>query len=323
MMMPKIDLKITQGDKIFMPLVEDEILLHLEKTDVPGKLTFSCIANGTLFFEEGAAVSLIVDEKPMFYGFVFEKVTDKNKIISVTAYDQIRYLVLNKYSYLFEDKRADEMIRMIADDYALKTDPDIVSTEFPIPSHLCKKKTLLDIIQDALNITFDETGIEYIMYDNFGKLALGNANTMKSDILITETTAEDFEYISSIDRNTYNNIILIKESSVNAKIAEASDDETTAKYGVLRLVEEVKDNTETLQTRANALLSVYNHPTRKLSFEGVHGDVNLIAGCLLSCSLNTGEVQINQVMKVNSVTHRFTNARHSMDITVEGGEFSA
>lgn len=320
-LMPKILLQIISENKLLEPLIEDDVVLQLEKKGAAGKLSFKVVIEENISFEEGDAVSLMIDDVPIFYGTIFEKQTSKDKTITATAYDQIKYMILNKYSFVFEDKRADEILKEVASDYGLKVNPEVISTVFPIPTRTYENKSLYDIVQEALDITFDETGIEYVLYDDFGKLTLGYADTMKTDLMIAEDTAEDFTYISSIDRETYNSVVLIKKSS--SETAEAVDNSNIEKWGVLRYFESITDGTETLQTRAQMLLNAYNRRTKKLSLSGVYGKLEVRAGSLVSVSLDLVEYMLNDALRVYSVTHTFSNHRHKMDLVLEGGDFVA
>ena len=116
---------------------------------------------------------------------------NKDGIISVTAYDQLRYLK-NKWTYQYQNKRADEVVKMIADDFLLKTGT-LENTGYRI-SRTEDNETLFDIIQNALDITVMNTKELYVLYNDFGKLTLRNIKNMKVNLLIDEETAETFDY---------------------------------------------------------------------------------------------------------------------------------
>lgn len=78
------------GTKAYIPVVEEGIEWSTERRSTPGKLTFKLVKDSVINFQEGAAVRLKVDGKPVFFGFVFTKKRDKDQIIEVTAYDQLR-----------------------------------------------------------------------------------------------------------------------------------------------------------------------------------------------------------------------------------------
>ena len=115
-----VELLIQNGSNVFFPIVTDDIQLELERKGSPGKLTFSVLKDSTINFQEGNPVRLTVDGKKMFYGFVFAKSRSKDDIIKVTAYDQLRYLK-NKETYVYSNKTASEVLKMIAADFRLQT----------------------------------------------------------------------------------------------------------------------------------------------------------------------------------------------------------
>lgn len=57
----------------------------------------------------------------------------------------------------------------------------------------------------------------YVLYDDFGKLCLKNLERMKVGLVIDEETGENFDYESSIDSDTYNQIKLTYDNSDTGK----------------------------------------------------------------------------------------------------------
>ena len=80
------------GTKAYLPAVEEGIEWTTERKSSPGKLTFKVLKDDVLEFSEGSAVSMKVDGRNVFLGFVFKQQRSKDQIITVTAYDQLRYL---------------------------------------------------------------------------------------------------------------------------------------------------------------------------------------------------------------------------------------
>ncbi|MDR2943632.1 MAG: hypothetical protein LBU81_00830 [Methanosarcinales archaeon] len=319
--MPQVTLQIINGGTVMEPLTENDIQVTLEKRGAAGRIDFTVIENGEMDFELGNTVKLLIDGALFFYGFVFEKSNSKDGKTSVTAYDQLRYLIHNKFSYIFEDKTADEIIKVIATDYLLNLGT-IDGTDYPFESYTCENKTLMDTISEVLDRTYDETGNEFILFDDgAGKLSLRHHDDMKTTVFVDATQGEDYSYESSIDKDTYNDVVLVHQDT--EEIAEAHDQNNISKWGLLRLLETVTDTTETVQTRAAQLLEIYNRPSKKLSVSSVFGNSTVRGGSLVTVNLKTAAETINQTMGVYSVTHVFQNDRHIMNLTLEGGEFSA
>ena len=166
-----------QRSKFFLPAVEEGIEWTTERRSTPGKLTFRVIKDDILDFSEGSEVRLQVDGKFIFFGFVFTQSRDKEGIISVTAYDQLRYLK-NKDTYVYKNKKASEVIQMIAADFNLRLGT-IEDTKYSIPSRVEDNTTLYDIIENALDLTLTNNKEMYIMYDEEGKITLKNLESMK------------------------------------------------------------------------------------------------------------------------------------------------
>jgi len=294
--------------------------LSLERKETPGKLTFTVVKDAVLNFQEGDTVKLTVDGTPMFYGYVFTKKRGKGNTVDVTCYDQLRYLK-NKDTITDEGLTASDLLRRIATDFRLKLGT-VEDTGYVIETIIEENQTLFDIIQNALDETLLHTGNLFILYDDFGELALRNINSLKLDLLIDAETAEDFDYESSIDEQTYNQIKLLfnNEETGDQKPYMAQDAEKIDQWGVLQYFEEVQSATGA-QAKADALLKLYNCKTRKLSIRNAVGDVRVRAGSAVMVSLNLGDMIANRYFMVEQVEHTFKEGEHFMKLTLIGGEF--
>ena len=139
----------------FFPSVEEGIEWSTERRSAPGKLTFKVLKDPLISFQEGAQVRLTVDGKPVFFGFVFTKKRDREGIISVTAYDQLRYLK-NKDTCVYEGKTASQLLQMLSDDFHLNVGT-LEDTRFIISSRVEDNTTLLDMVENALDLTLQNT----------------------------------------------------------------------------------------------------------------------------------------------------------------------
>lgn len=321
----KLLLSSRDGNTVFEPAAVETAQWTTHRRGVPGKLTFKVLYDKRLDFTEGGAVMLYKDNKPLFYGYVFKRSRDREGIIEVTAYDQLRYLN-NKDVYVYENKTASELIAMIADDFGLKTG-EIENTGFVIPSRIEDNSTLFDIMENALDITLKNGGKEFVLYDDFGKLTLKSIKNMyvkrdNSYLLLDESTGESFMYSSSIDNGTCNKIKLIYEHDKSGKrdIYTAEDKENIKNWGILQYYDTLKEG-ENGQAKAEALLKLYNAKTRKLRITNAFGDCNVRAGSMVAVRLDLGDMTVNNFMLVEKVTHTFKLDEHFMDLTLKGGEF--
>lgn len=321
--MAKVDIYITHSGTIQSPTVTEGITWETQRAGAPGKLVFTCAPGGVQNFQEGDAVRMDVDGVSTFYGFVFKKKRNKANMITVTAYDQIRYLTKNKDSYVYSGKTATQLIQMIVDDFRLQGG-GLVNTGYTLAPKATGEKTLLDIIQDALDETLMATGKLYVLYDDVGKLTLKDISGMKTDLAIDAESGQDFDYESSIDGDTYNKIKLVYENEQTGKrevwISQHGANMNT--WGTLQYYEKLNNPTGA-KAKADKLLELYNAKTRRLKVTGAFGDVKVRGGSSVPVKLDLGDIIVGNYMVVERVAHTFNLDEHTMDLTLRGGGFGA
>ena len=321
-----LDLIIKTQKGPIAPTILDGATWSTERKGVPGKFTFKCIFDEVNQFEEGDLVTVKYKNEEVFYGFVFSISRDRDKILSVTAYDQLRYLK-NKDIYYYENRKASDVLKMIADDFKL-TCGEIEDTKYVIPERLEDNVSLFDIILAALNITLQNTKRLYVLYDDFGKINLKDVENLKlnEDLFIDETVSENFSYSSSIDK-TYNKIKLSRENRkkgvrdiyFSPNTEEEIKSHTYAKWGILQYYDTV-DEKENPQVKADALLKLYNRKFKSLSIKNVFGNIKVRAGTSIVVKLDLGDVKVSNYMLVESVKHTFNNEEHFMDLKLRGAD---
>ncbi len=311
----------------FFPLVEEGVEWTTDRRGSPGTLKFTVLKDKAVGnigeFGEGSAVNLLVNGKTVFYGFVFTKQRDKTNgggVIRCTAYDQIRYLK-NKDTYVYENKTADVFIKMVAADYGLNLG-EIESTSYVIPSRTEENATLLDMIENALDLELTNQKEMFVLYDEAGKLTLKNISNMRLNLLIDPQTGENYDYTSSIDEQTYNQIKLAYDNQNTGKrdIYIAKDSAHINEWGVLQYFGTLKEG-ENGAAKADALLSLYNSKTRRLKITRAFGDVRVRAGSMVAVSLDLGDIVVNSYMLVEKAVHVFGEHEHFMTLNLRGGEF--
>lgn len=315
-----VELLIEHNGTVQAPLVEEGIQWTTERAGSPSILKFTVVKEGSLNFQEGDAVRLKVDGQEVFYGFVFTKKRTKADTIDVTAYDQLRYLK-NKDTYVYENKTASQVIQMIASDFNLNTG-SVEGTSYVIPSRVEDNQSLFDIIQNALDLELQNKGELFCLYDKFGSLTLQNIGSMKLDLVIDATNAEDFDYTSTIDQNTYNQIKLTYDNDETGarEVYITKDSSHINQWGVLQYYEKLQEG-ENGQSKADALLKLYNAKTRNLKINNILGDVRCRAGTMPIVNLNLGDMIVSSYLLVEKATHTFKNEQHLMSLNLRGGEF--
>ena len=313
-------LLIQNGNTVYEPVVKDEITWTTERKGAAGKLEFKIIKDNIINFEEGNPVAFKVDNTNLFYGFVFKKKRDKEKVITTTAYDQLRYLK-NKDTKTYTNKRADELVKMIANEYQLNVGI-LENTGYVIAKKAESNQELFDMILNALDETIRNRKEMYVLYDDFGKLCLKNLERMKVGLVIDEETGENYDYESSIDSDTYNQIKLTYDNSETGKreIYIAKDSSNIEKWGVLQYFDTIDEKTNGA-VKAKALLDLYNQKTRSLEIKNALGDVRVRGGSLVIVQLDLGDVKLQNFMLVEKTKHIFKNGEHFMDLTLKGQNF--
>lgn len=313
------------GTKAYLPATKEEIVWSTERKSTPGKLTFSVYADDMLKFSEGSAVRLKVDEDNIFFGFVFKQQRSRGPFIDVTAYDQLRYLK-NKDTIVYENKTADQFLRMIAADYGLNVG-ELEETQYIIESRVEENTSLFDMVQNALDLTLQNTGEMFVLYDDFGKLALKHLSSMAvgkpgAYLMLDEETGENFTYTSSIDDNTYNRIKLTYDNEETGfrEVYLTQDSDNMNKWGILQYFDTLSKG-ENGQAKAEALLKLYNKKTRNLRMTKVLGDNRVRSGSMIVINLDLGDMKLKNFMLVESCKHTYKENEHWMDLTLRGGEF--
>lgn len=327
------------GSRVMKPTIVNEVTLTSQFAGHPGELHFTCVKTEGLSFSEGDQIKFSVDGKLLFYGFVFEKSRDKLREkdgcfferkevdkhhIKVIAYDQLRYF-RNKDTMVYDGKTASQLIRMLVSQYTMRAG-DIVDTKYVIPRRREDNKTIFDIVQYALDLTTIEEKIVYVLYDDAGSLTLKNIEDMKLDIVIDGDTAENFDYKTSINDDTYNTVKLVRPSGNQQdsvlELAIEKDETNQKQWGVLQYHKSISDKNVNLQDLAKKTLSAKNRKTRKLKIKKAIGDTRVRAGSSLLASLNLGDIIVNNFFVVSRCTHMFGNGYHWMDLDlINGDEF--
>lgn len=313
------------GTKACLPAVKEGIEWTTERKNTPGKLSFEVLKDDALDFSEGSAVRIKENGDEVFFGFVFKQQRAKGQIITVTAYDQLRYLK-NKDTIVYENKTADQFLRMIAADYALNVGV-LESTNYVIESRVEENTSLFEMVQNTLDLTLQNTGEMFVLYDDFGKLTLKHLSSMVvgkpgAYFMVDEETCETFDYTSSIDDNTYNKIKLTydNEDTGFREVYIAQDSGNINRWGILQYFDTLKKG-ENGQAKVDALLSLYNKKTRNLKLTNVLGDNRVRAGSMIVVNLDLGDMKLRNFMLVESCKHTYRESEHWMDLTLRGGEF--
>lgn len=317
-------LEALNGGIVLAPLVLDGVKWETQRKKSPGKLTFTALYDDNFLLENGNAVRFRVYENgqwnDVFYGYVFKMDSDKDGKVKVTCYDQLRYLK-NKDTYVYKGLNAGGLLKRICADFNLKWG-NVEDPGYVIPQRSESNKTLFDIMNNALDLTMTNTNQIYVMYDDFGKIALQNCENMKVNICIDADTAQNFDYSTSIDSDVYNKVKLVFENKDTGKrdVYIAKDSANMNKWGTLQYYDKLEDG-ENGAAKAEKLLKYYDREHRELQIKNAFGDVRVRGGCYVLVRLSVQGYWISNWMMVDKVTHEFKENEHNMTLTVIGGDF--
>lgn len=305
-------------------ICSDSIEVSSERQGSPAKMTFSVVTEALTKDEvkinEGDTVEFYVNNYPMFKGFIFGQSKGLDGTISITAYDQLRYFK-NKDTYVYENKKASEILKMIAKDFNIKLG-EVEDTGYVIGSRTEDGCTLFDIVITALELTLYASKKMYVMYDDFGKVILKNIQSMKSELMIADDeTLMDFDYKTDIDSDTYNQIKLYRDNEETGKreIYMAKDSSNINKWGLLQYYEQAESSMNEAQINDYMLrwLKQKNRvkKTLKITCIGIGiGEEKLRGGSIVYIEIS--KLGIGNWFVCESVSHTFNNNQHEISITV-------
>lgn len=301
-----------------------EVSWKTKRKGKPSNLEFEMIKSKEISIENGNIIRFRVDNKDVFYGYIFENSGSKEESIKINAYDQIRYLLFND-TYVFTNKKASEIVNEIANNLGLIIG-DIEDTSFVIPSLVEDDKKLLDIIYSSLEKTLISTKQTFVFYDDFGKLCLKNINNMRQSLVISDdSNLGDYDWQNSIDNDTYNRIKIVRDNKEikGREVYIAQDSNNIAKWGRLQYYKKVdeKMNKDQIQQLVEGTLKLKNKEAKTLKLKDVisTGDLTdalkLRAGAGVYVEIN--DRSIKQFYLIEEATHKFSNGNLIMDFDLK------
>lgn len=297
------------------------------------KFTFSYVATGP-GIDNGTIVRFKYNGANIFYGVVFKHEVAKNKIVTATAYDLLRYCKA-KDTIVINGDTATTLAKKMCNYFGLPVGT-LTDTGYKLATAAQSDKTWLDIMYSAIGDTLRATGKWFVLRDEFGSICLRNLGELETNLILGDgSLCYDYSYSKSIDDDFYNEIKLAVDNEVTGKrdIYIAKDSASINKYGLLQYFDvmsfsstssssgsqsktdkaanEAKKKALAIQM-ANALLSLYNGETESFSMNCI-GNTAIRAGSSFHAYLS--EVGINKRLIVKSATHTFL-PNHTMKLDV-------
>lgn len=286
----------------------------------PGKLelTINNLFNEN-YISEGSPISIKIDSKKIFWGFVFKLSKNRKQEMQIIAYDQLRYLK-SKDTYVFSNMSCSDIFKRVCQDYNLNH--KLVATSIlKLPQRINDNKTLAEIIQFSLDQCLIGTGRWLFMRDNFGTLELLDVAEEKTTLCIgDESLLTDYNYESSIE-DSYNQVKLIKENKEKKKreIYIVKDSSNIKKWGLLQFSEKVNEkmNDAQIKEKAENTLKSKNKVKKNIKLTAI-GDFRVKAGTgvVLQIKDLENDIPYNKYVIVTKVSHKIDNCKHLMDLEV-------
>lgn len=317
----------------------DSITITTEAGGMPGQASFKLpTAEDKLAL--GSVVQIKKGDIGLFYGYIFTVEVDEGEFVTVTAFDQVRYLK-NQDTLVLGSETAPDIFKRVCREFDL-TVGDVASVSYKCSPVVHDGVSLWDIIETAGRETMrklsksdgngnvTEYGPRLIVRDSFGKLDYIDADALDAVAMIDDKDViSGFTFSNGIGASTYNKIKLYKEAETmrDSIIAEAKkgligqDD-----VGILQMTKKVgKEMPDSvLKSMADGMLALYCRPERKLSLECL-GIVGLRAGDRVKVDLyatsatdEAGDTPLNEFY-VASCSHTFQNNFHTMNIVLDFG----
>jgi len=287
-----------------------------KRSGAPASMELTVLTDPQIQWDEGDIISVTTATGNLFYGFAVKLSETDKKRITVTAYDQVWYLKKNKETYVFVNKRADQILTQIAEDFGLQMGA-LENTSYMIPSMIEDNQTLLDIVLKALDYTLINTAKMFYLWDDFGKLTLSDVEKSRLEVVIGDNSlATGYTYEREIDSETSNKIKLAKDNKETGKrdIYIFQDGETMKQWGTLQYYEKVDaEMTEgQIKERGEKLLAWYNLSRKSFSLSAL-ADTRVRAGTAVYVTV--ADVKMQSWFIVEEATHDLV--KETMDLKLK------
>ena len=284
--------------------------------------------NTALSPEAGDGISVIVDGYRMFYGWVTEP-NYSGDIASLTANDQLFYL--SNYSDVanFGDVTLRDLVVRILNDYrnvgkGLSWGRDFDVSPYTIPQVIMDGDSLLGVIRDGIDSTFQNTGRRYYLLDEYKNIKLlSEASLTLSQrhkcIIIPDTIMGDYKIAIPIkELKTKYKVIQDNEQSGCRTTFQIWNDGLIRTYGLMQGYTKAEQN-ENPRTLGTNLFAEYSRVPYDITVNNVIGSLNLYPGAKIWFDLHSNTKSLYRegfrgYARVNSVTHRLGEGLQLMDL---------
>lgn len=300
-------------------LARDKIVLKSYKSKKAAELKIRFIDRENIFFKisEGNKIVFKYEGVNMFTGYIFGIGLSSDGFIDIKAYDSLRYLK-NKDTYVYSNKTASALIKMICADYGLKTG-EIEDTKYIIPYRIEDNKSLWDIILSALELTFKATGREYVLFDDGGEVNLKSKENMMLKLCAnSDSTIMSYSYKTDVDRLANRIKIIDTNTKTGTKtIYSKVDSENRKKYGLLQYTQAMpRKYMGNIDELLETLLESLNKKEVTFKVKDL-GNTAVRGGSGIYVYIEKDGSIISGTKVVDICTHYFSENLHTMELELQ------
>lgn len=267
--------------------------------------------NRAFAFEEGDTITFKYENVIRFIGVVFAYDISSEGALSLTAHNSNVYLAKSTDTKIFKNKKASEIIRMLATDFGIPVG-SIADTGYVIPYIRLQKSTLYDMVLKVLTLTRKQTNKRFFIGNINGKL------TVTAGVSNTKYLFKDGENLISASysrsiADTRTQAKVIGGPKGKETVVVVKDDAKRAKYGIMQAFEEMDEKATPSQVkqRARALLKEQAVVEEQLQIE-VLGVPEVDVGTPVYVVNKT--TATNGAYYVTSVKHSYKAGLHTMSL---------
>lgn len=264
-----------------------------------------------LTIDEGSRISLRYNNALKFVGIVFATDISSDGTMSITAYDSNIYLAKSNDSRIFVNKKASDIIRLIAKDFGIETG-EIADTGYVIPYLRLADNTLFDMILKALTLTRKQTGRRFFISNDGGKLVLKGGADGQRYVFKDGINLISASYSRSIE-DTKTQAKVIGGEKGKETVVVVKDDAIRQKYGVLQALEimDEKATASQVKQRAQTILKEQSQVREQLNID-VLGVLEVDVGTPVY--VQNEMTRTNGAYYVTSVSHEFSSDVYTMSL---------
>ena len=284
-----------------------------KRKGTPASLEIKLISD--IQFDYGWPISFKADGKDLFFGYLFKIKRGKHNNVTLTFYDQLKYLVSSTGTYVFKNFNMQQVVSAIAKDYELRVG-QIEAPNIVLPEMLKEDKSPMDIIQECMDAVLVRTGRLLIFWSEYDKLRMDvPENLMIKTVLADASIISDFEWEGSIESSA--NVVKLVHDNKNTGRREVylyKNDTLIKKWGKLQYFKKMDENANEAQIKqfAEMYMQLKAKPSETISLSFSVGDYDFRAG--RAVYVDVKEINLKGWYVLDEVDHKISPSGHGMEV---------